>query len=93
MVVREENDVVVARAGCGLSWFETVGDLDRDQFPMLGGLDPYGDAAFNQRQMSVLLKELDRLPDGCQGQWVDEVRALGRTVLQKPHRYLWFIGD
>ncbi|WP_370105678.1 hypothetical protein [Streptacidiphilus sp. BW17] len=93
MVVREENGNVVARAACGLRWLGTVSELDRARFPLLGGLDPYGDAVFNQRQIPVLLRELDQLPDQCQGQWVDEVRALGRAVLQKPHRFLWFIGD
>ncbi|MFF3666397.1 hypothetical protein [Microtetraspora malaysiensis] len=39
-----------------------MSDLDQAEFPMLGGLAPYGDAIFNQRRVPVLLKELERLP-------------------------------
>ncbi|MFF4693924.1 hypothetical protein [Streptomyces sp. NPDC001307] len=93
MQVRSERGDVLARASCGLPWFEMLASVDRAEFPMLGGLDPYGDAIFNGRQVPMLMEELERLPDERRAEWVEEVHALCVTVLKAPHRYLWFIGD
>lgn len=94
MQVRHElSGEVVARAACGLAWHTTLGDLDQSAFPLLGALDPYGDAVFNRRQIPALLQELDRLPREQGGAWADEVRALCGLMLQKVHRYLVFVGD
>ncbi|MCX5414911.1 hypothetical protein [Streptomyces sp. NBC_00059] len=92
-VSREIQGKVVARAGCGLPWETTLGGLDQAAFPMLGALDPYGDAVFNHRQIPTLLAELDRLPAERGGEWVAEVRALCEVALQGVHRYILFIGD
>ena len=92
-VSQELNGEVLARAGCGLPWEITLGDLDRATFPVLGALDPYGDAVFNHRQIPALLGELDRLPAERGGAWVAEVRALCEVALRGPHRYVLFIGD
>jgi hypothetical protein len=54
---------VGARAACGLPWEVTLAGLDPAEFPLLGALDPYGDAVFNHRQVPALLAELDRLPE------------------------------
>ena len=61
-VRREVWGEVVARAACGLPWATVLGDLDQAAFPMLGALDPYGDAVFNHRQVPALLRELDLRP-------------------------------
>ncbi|MDL4777637.1 MULTISPECIES: hypothetical protein [Thermomonosporaceae] len=90
---RELQGEVVARAGCGLSWETTLGGLDQAAFPMLGALDPYGDAVFNHRQIPALLGELDRLPVERGGVWVAEVQALCEVALRRPHHYILFIGD
>lgn len=45
---------VVARAVCGLAWETALGDLDQAAFPLLGALDPYGDAVFNRRQIPAM---------------------------------------
>jgi hypothetical protein len=92
-VNRELRGVVVARAGCGLPWETTLRGLDQAAFPMLGALDPYGDAVFNHRQIPALLGELDRLPVERGGEWVAEVRALCEVALRRPHHYILFIGD
>jgi hypothetical protein len=92
-VSQEFSGRVVARAGCGLPWEITLGGLDQAAFPMLGALDPYGDAIFNHRQIPALLAELDRLPVERGGAWVAEVRALCEVASQRAHRYILFIGD
>ncbi|MFC6600149.1 hypothetical protein [Kitasatospora paranensis] len=76
-----------------MAWSGALAGLEQAGFPMLGGLLPYAEAVFNQRQVPVLISELDRLPDELRGPWVDEVRILGQVVLEGPHRYLWFVGD
>jgi hypothetical protein len=92
-VSREINGEVVARAGCGLPWEVTLAGLDRTAFPLLGALDPYGDAVFNHRQVPALLAELDVLPESSGGPWVGEVRALCELVLRRTHHDILFIGD
>ncbi|MFI0406289.1 hypothetical protein [Actinomadura sp. 3N508] len=93
MAVRGDSGAVIARARCGLPWTNELGGLDPAAFPMLTALLPYADAVFNERQIPVLLKELDRLPDEVGGDWVEETRELCAIALQAPHRYLWFLGD
>lgn len=92
-VNRELKGAVVARATCGVPWEITLACLDQEAFPMLGALDPYGDAVFNHRQVPALLRELDQLPAERGGDWVDEARTLCDLVLKGAHRYLLFIGD
>ena len=62
MVVRGDLGNVVARAEGGVEWTAAFADLGPAGFPMLWALTPYGDAVFNQRQVPLLLSELDRLP-------------------------------
>jgi hypothetical protein len=92
-VRRELSGEVVARAASGLAWHATLGDVDQATFPLLGALDPYGDAVFNHRQIPALLRELDQLPRDLGGAWADEVRALCSLALQNVHHYLMFVGD
>ncbi|MCF2527129.1 hypothetical protein [Yinghuangia soli] len=93
MHVRGDGGVVVARAACGLPWFETLAGLDPAAFPMLGSLDPYRDAAFRGPQLPALIDELERLPAECGGPWVAEVRELCRIAAGGISGDVWFIGD
>jgi hypothetical protein len=93
MAVHGERGDVVARAKAGVDWTPGFADLDMTQFPMLWALTPYGDAVFNQRQVPLLLLELDRLPADLDGDWVGQARELCQVVERGQHLYLWFIGD
>ncbi|MEO3768759.1 hypothetical protein [Micromonospora sp. B9E7] len=93
MAVRDDGGNVMARAEAGVRWTDAFADLDPAGFPMLQALTPHGDAVFNQRQIPLLLAELDRLPAVLAGDWVGQARELGRVVERGTHLYLWFIGD
>jgi hypothetical protein len=94
MKVRDELiGEVVAQAASGLAWHTKLGDIDQAAFPLLGALDPHDDAVFNHRQISALLRELDRLPRERGGAWADEVRALCSLALRNVHHHLVFVGD
>lgn len=93
VAVRGDNGDVVARAKAGVEWTAAFADLDPAGFPMLWALTPYGDAVFNQRQVPLLLAELDRLPAVHGGDWVGQARELCQVVERGQHLYLWFLGD
>jgi hypothetical protein len=93
MQVRGDLGKPIARAQVGLEWADLFPALDPLNFPMLWALTPYGDAVFNERQVPLLLAELDRLPEAYGGIWMDPVRELCTVVQSGPHRYLWFVGD
>jgi hypothetical protein len=69
--------------------------IDRDRFPLLGHIDPYGDTILNSLQVHSLMKELEA--------WSAETPAIGdhlgrlveycEFVLADTHRYLWIFGD
>ncbi|MEU6922446.1 hypothetical protein [Streptomyces sp. NPDC046631] len=93
MAVRGDSGDIVARAKAGVEWTAAFADLDPADLPMLRALTPYGDAMFNQRQLPLLLVELDRLPATRGGAWVVQARELCQVVEHGSHLYLWFIGD
>ncbi|MFJ4866857.1 hypothetical protein [Streptomyces sp. NPDC088748] len=93
LAVRGDGGDVVARVKAGVERTAAFADLDAADFPMLWALTPYGDAVFNQRQMPLLLAELDRLPAAYGGEWVAQARELCQVVEQGSHLYLWFLGD
>ncbi len=93
LVVRGDSGRVVDRAQAGVEWTDAFAELDPAVFPMLWALTPYGDAVFNQRQVPLLLAELDRLPAVCGGDWVEQARELCQVVDRGTHLYLWFVGD
>ncbi|GAA3639478.1 hypothetical protein GCM10022267_27420 [Lentzea roselyniae] len=93
MAVRGDDGNIVASADAGVKWTDAFAKLDPAAFPMLRALTPYGDAMFNERQMPLLLAELDRLPAACGGDWVAQARELCHVVERGLHLYLWFIGD
>ena len=92
-VRRELCGPVVARAACGLAWKTALGDLDQAAFPLLGALDPYGDAVSIAGRFRRCCGNWNGCPSGQGGVSADEVRALGGRVLQKVHHYLVFVGD
>ncbi|WP_053849997.1 hypothetical protein [Streptomyces sp. NRRL B-24085] len=93
LVVRGDSGRAVARAEAGVEWTVGFPDLSATEFPMLWALTPYGDAVFNQRQIPLLLAELDRIPAACGGEWVEQARELCQVVERGTHLYLWFVGD
>ncbi|MGV9362613.1 hypothetical protein [Amycolatopsis sp. NPDC003731] len=93
MAVRGDSGRVVAQAEGGVEWTPAFAELNPVEFPMLWALTPYGDAVFNQRQVPLLLAELDRVPARCAGDWVRHARELCQVVERGTHWYLWFIGD
>ncbi|MER6233687.1 MULTISPECIES: hypothetical protein [Streptomyces] len=92
--VRGENGTIEARANHGVVWGPELAGLDQAAFPMLGHLLPYADTVFNHRQVSILLKEVPRLPAGVlTDEFARELVELGQVVLDGQGLYLWFLGD
>ncbi|WP_143660338.1 hypothetical protein [Streptomyces sp. t99] len=69
--------------------------VDRERFPLLGHIDPYGETIFNSLQVRSLMKELSSWSPGIAdievpvGQLVEYCKC----VLADTHRYLWIFGD
>jgi len=69
---------------------------DDSRFPLLRGVDPYGDTVFSSTQMRSLVPELEALwTQARTGEraLVDEILEMARTCWKGPHRTLVFIGD
>lgn len=91
--VRRESSQIVASAR-GFEWTQELIDLDPGAFPMVAGLCAYLDTVFNQRQIPILLAELERLPTGLIPEPARaEIRRLAALVEEGQHLYLWFCGD
>ncbi|WP_239152501.1 hypothetical protein [Virgisporangium aurantiacum] len=91
--VRGDSGPVLAHAS-GFEWTQDLIDLDGSVYPMLAGLCAYLDTVFNQRQVPMLLAELERLPSGViPVAAAAEIRRLAAMVMEGQHRYLWFCGD
>ena len=91
--VRDDFGRIVARAR-GFEWTQDLIDLDGSVFPMLAGLCAYLDTIFNQRQIPMLLAELERSPaDLIPEPACAEIRRLAAVVEEGQHLYLWFCGD
>ncbi len=61
---------------------------------MLAGLCAYLDTVFNQRQIPILLAELERFPAGVIPEPARaEINRLAALVEEGRHLYLWFCGD
>ena len=91
--VREESGRILAGAR-GFEWTQELIDLDCSVYPMLAGLCAYLDTIFNQRQIPMLLADLERLPAGVIPEPASaEIRRLAAVVEEGQHLYLWFCGD
>jgi len=70
--------------------------LEADRFPLLSGVDPYGDTVFNRRQMDRLLDELAALIPGVSSEQQRMLTALSlmcERCRSAVHHYVWFVGD
>jgi hypothetical protein len=60
-------------------------------------VDPYGDTIFNQRQIPVLVRELEEsvafVTDTAIKRQLSDVIQLLKQAVGKTHTYAWFIGD
>ena len=91
--VREESGQIVASSR-GFEWTQELISLDPTAFPMLAGLCAHLDTVFNQRQIPILLAELEQLPAGLVPEPARaEVRRFSTVVMEGRHLYLWFCGD
>lgn len=91
--VREESGRIVA-SSLGFEWTQDLIDLDPAVFPMFSGLCAYLDTVFNQRQIPLLLAELERLPAGSIPEPARaEIGRFAAAVERGSHLYLWFCGD
>ncbi|MEU1965659.1 hypothetical protein ABZ541_13280 [Micromonospora sediminicola] len=95
MQVRTEQGEILARGARGFDWSQELIDLDPSAYPMLSGLCAFLDTMFNERQLPLLIDELDRLPSGIalHDESRAEIRRLCEVARMEPHRYLWFLGD
>ncbi len=66
-------------------------------YPMLAGIDPYGDTVFNRLQISRFLSEWGDVVKSARMQedseLVREIEKLARRCSDEVHIYLKFIGD
>ena len=66
-------------------------------YPMLSGIDLYGDTVFNRLQIPRLLSELVDIASNAQTdedrKLVSEIEMLARRCADNLHTYLKFIGD
>jgi hypothetical protein len=90
--VRSESGQVVASAR-GFPWTQELIDLDPSAFPLLAGLCAYLDTIFNQRQIPMLLQELERAAGAIPEPSAAETRRFAAMVEEGRHLYRWFVGD
>ncbi|GAA2531788.1 hypothetical protein [Winogradskya humida] len=94
--VRSElGEIVTHGSSRGIPWSDALAQIDQARFPCLGGLLPYADTAFNERQVGRLLLEVadQSVRDMVGEETASEIEVLCRQVEQGSHLYLWFIGD
>jgi hypothetical protein len=72
-------------------------DEKSDAYPMLAGIDPYGDTIFNPIQIRRFLSEWVGVVSTARTQegreLVQEIERLARRCSDEVHTYLKFIGD
>jgi hypothetical protein len=73
-----------------------TGSNELEKFPLLRGIDPYGNTVFNQPQLPSVIRELREIaqlvPRDLQDGLLNLATYIERFV-GRPHTYLWFIGD
>jgi hypothetical protein len=98
--MRDERGAVLTDAGYeqdfGSLVVHVIGLTELEQFPMLRGIDPYGNTVFNQPQLPSVIRELREIaqlvPRDLHEGLLDLATYVERFV-GRPHTYLWFIGD
>jgi hypothetical protein len=96
VVLKDEAGKVLARMLRPYVPLVSGGDLL--EYPMLSHIDPYGNTIYNRGQMRTLRTELGRFTDsvelsGESSEMVQQLLAICAKGLERPHRYLWFVGD
>ena len=92
-----QDESGAALATCPVSWEERMGrGAILEQSHCLQYIDPYGDATFNQLQLSQLTRELERATAQIHGtslrEQAEKVVAFVRGCIGL-HTYIKFIGD
>jgi hypothetical protein len=67
-----------------------------DAYPMLSGVDPYGNTVFNQLQLPKVIEEIERMIEALGGP--KPISPLGKLLdlarrAERVHTYLVFVGD
>jgi hypothetical protein len=71
-------------------------DVGFDEYPMLAGVDRYGETMFNTQQMPWVAAEAERLAAGATPKlrkFLRELVALCEQGAPRAHMQLWFLGD
>ena len=72
-------------------------EIDGQQYPVLGGIDPYGDTLFNGLQMRRFLLEWAdvsaRASTSEERDLVAKIDELARRCRDEVHLYIRFVGD
>lgn len=94
-IVTDENGRTIGREFDFSS--AILSGVDREKFPILSYVDPYGDTIFNQLQVSQLCIELSLLKKMMENDHdqliVEQLELLCKKSLVEPHLYLKFLGD
>ena len=72
---------------------EAIEKTSRGEFPVLFGIDLYGDTVLNSEQSATALAELARIPGGSENPQVGLVERLLRKCIGTPGMHIAFIGD
>lgn len=97
VLLKSERHEILARSP--RPYVPLVTWTDREEYPMLGHVDPYGNTIYNRGQMETLMVELDRLRTSLFSRnddmfdSLEQVLRLCENGIRRPHRYLWFVGD
>jgi len=94
----EDGEVVAEDPGLGKTVAEILGrhGLDDSEYPLLSGIDPYGDTVFNSVQIPRVVRELEQFVRVAPSALQEDVRRLIGFIQPYADRqrwYLWFIGD
>jgi hypothetical protein len=91
------NEELGRWAGGSVNRICDIGRSDRSRFPLLYGIDPYGNTWFNCRQMEQMVDELRAVREVSDNSEVAEAISqllhLAEIVCEKPHRSMRFLGD
>jgi hypothetical protein len=94
--VRSSKGDLVASVVSDPGFDPVLSGVDRKRYPILGHLDPYGDTVLNRLQVQSLLEEISEVrsnPEIVPAGFADELVALCRECLLRPHRFLRFVGE
>jgi hypothetical protein len=95
---QDENGQILEKAP---TWFNPWGYMDEpqdlDSTKCLRFIDEYGDTAFNQYQISILIEELESLRQRSKNEQARESLELLISFVRKAegqvHTYIKFVGD